>query len=88
MTTYAHLPKRLWFIIDLMSRGNTLCKTIVHTRDGGNIEEYHLEPSMVNVSHRMAYRAITSGFLVANNDALIDDNPQTWRAIVKNADAA
>jgi N-acetylglucosamine kinase-like BadF-type ATPase len=71
-----------------MSRGDTLCKTIVHTRDGRNIEEYHLEPSMVSVSHHMAYRAITSGFLVANSDALIDDNPQTWRAIANNAATA
>jgi hypothetical protein len=75
-------------LLDLMSRGDTLCKTIIHTWDGGNIEEYHLEPSMVSVSHHMAHRAISSGFLVANNDALIDDNPQTWRAVVKNADAA
>jgi hypothetical protein len=87
MTTYADflaakMPKRLRFIINLMSKGDTLCKTIIHTPAGGDIEEYHLEPSMVNVGHRMAYRAITSGFLVANSDALIDGNPQTWRAII------
>ncbi len=87
MTTYADflaskMPKRLRFIINLMRGGDTLCKTIIHTPAGGDIAEYHLEPSMVNVGHCMAYRAITSGFLVANSDALIDDNTQTWRAII------
>ncbi len=78
----AQMPKRLRFIIKLMVKGDTLCKTIIHTPSGGETQEYYLELSGVKVSHHMAYRAITSGFLIANNDALIDSNPQTWRAII------
>lgn len=67
-------------IIAMREEGQTLTKTMTHTREHNLIIEYMLEPSGRRITPQAAERAIVSGFLISNNDGLFDGQTQTWRA--------
>jgi hypothetical protein len=73
------IPARIARIVARLQAGERLCKTIIHARDR-DIVEYHYEPSGDHAPFVSSEQAIRSGLLVPNNDGILADSPQTWRA--------
>ncbi len=74
------VPKRAQRIVEILQRGQRLCKSVRLKETGVMEVKFYFEPSGRSVGPRSAQAAIASGLLRVSGDGLFDGFDQTWSA--------
>lgn len=80
MTDFDRLPARVQGVIEKVRAGERLCKSFRFKETGETEINFYFEPSGKRAGPVSAQRATETEFLRPLNDALFDDNSQTWVA--------